>query len=874
MRNITEPEARSVRIIRMSKSAKRLFYEFEPEHYDLELLLDNEKMTFEGTVTIAGKKTGRPSQRLTFHQKNLNVTEAKITKHDKKGTEDIVVDRINHHKSFYEVRLHAKQMLYPGRYTVTMKFKGKITEQMTGIYPCVFEHDGQKKKLIATQFESHHAREAFPCIDEPEAKATFQLSLVTPKDGVVLSNTPVESQKTENGKQRTIFELTPRMSTYLLAFVMGEMHCVERKTKDGIEVRSWASVAQPARHLDYSANEAVKVLEFFTDYFGTPYPLKKCDQVALPDFDAGAMENWGLITYREIALLTDPKNPSISTEQYISLVVAHELSHQWFGNLVTMKWWDDLWLNESFASIMEHLVLDTLHPDWQQWEMYASTDIVSTSSRDIYSDIQPVSVEVTDPDLLHTLFDPGIVYAKGGRLLKMLQDYIGDEAFRKGLQAYFKKHAYGNTTREDLWEALGKASGHDISALLTPWIIQPGMPMVQVTQKDKKLHISQERYLLDAKDEVTIWPLPMLSSISVTPDLIDTPSAEATLESGDYAIINQHGSGHYFTYYTEPKHREFLADALEKLTIPPETRINLLNDIYMLARHGGAPLTDALDLIVNSVEEPRDNVWSLVFRIVNTANQLTEGHEPSEKCVKQLRVALARHWYPTLGWDAKPSDDPNTLQLRHSMLSLMIAGEDKSAIKQALEIYNSTPDPHDINAELRNTILVTAVRHGDKQVMDTLMKQYKSASPDLQLDITSALAANRDPEAAAKILTKGIGKGGFVRTQDLLRWIAMFMRNYYVRSVTWDFMLKNWPYIVEQLENSKSYDFLPVYCASVVSTEDWTKKYHDFFEPLKSNKSLTRNILVGYADIDARVAWRKRDEAKVKQWLKQHTSKD
>ncbi len=306
---------------------------------------------------------------------------------------------------------------------------------MHGLYPCFYEHEGKKKKLLATQFESHHAREVFPCVDEPEAKAIFDLTLTTPKRETVLSNTPIkkssvfrgqESEKeksfskltTDNRLMKTTFETTPRMSTYLLAFAVGEIHCSESKTQDGITMRTWATVAQPKSFTKFANDEAVKVLEFFTDYFQTPFPLKKLDQIALPDFESAAMENWGLITYREIALLTDPDNRSQSSEQYVAEVVAHEVSHQWFGNLVTMKWWDDLWLNESFASLMMHLALDALHSDWAQWEEYTASDVIFASSRDIFKDVQPVRIDVKHPDEIMTLFDPAIVYAKGGRLLK------------------------------------------------------------------------------------------------------------------------------------------------------------------------------------------------------------------------------------------------------------------------------------------------------------------------------------------------------------------------------------------------------------------------------------------------------------------------
>jgi aminopeptidase N len=854
----------------MGKDVKRLFAEFVPEHYGLEIKPDREAEMFTGTVTITGKKVYRPNQRLTFHQKELKITKAEIIKHDKKGDEVIPVDRINHHAKYGEVRLHSNVKLYPGAYTVVMEFRGKITQVMSGIYPCFFEHAGKKKQLLATQFESHHAREVFPCIDEPEAKATFDLTLVASKGETVISNTPIKTQKAVGKFTTATFETTPRMSTYLLAFVIGEMHFVERKTKDGIAVRSWSSVAQPKEYLTYSAEEGVRLLEFFTDYFGIPYPLAKCDQVALPDFDAGAMENWGLITYREIALLADPKNRSISSEQYISLVVAHELSHQWFGNLVTMKWWDDLWLNESFASLMEHIALDAIHPEWQQWETYTATDVISTSTRDVYSDIQPVGVKVSDPDLIHTLFDPGIVYAKGGRLLKMLREYIGDEAFTKGLKQYFKKHEYANATREDLWQALGKASGQDISGLMTPWIAHPGMPMLHITQTGKEIQLKQERFLLDNGKDDYVWPLPLLTDIPLEPAMIKTHKADVTAPDDTYAVFNHRASGHFVSHYTEAEHRQYLAEALQKRTMRTEARINLFNDLHMLVRHGDAPLTEALDLVVRSSEEPRENVWSLLTRHIASAGQLTEGDKTSEDRLKLLKRSLAKHWYDKLGWKDAPGDDANTKQLRQVVISLMIGGEDQAAIDQALGMYKQAKSLQAIPAELRATILVAAVKFGDKRkVIEHLLREYDQSSPDVQLDITTALSSNRDPDLAKRILDKALGPKGFVRAQDVLRWVALFLRNYYVRAEAWALMEKHWKWLETTLQNSKSFDFLPVYCAAVISTPDWEKKFHKMFDPKKDDKTLKRNIAVGSADITARIAWRQRDEAKIARWLSQ-----
>ncbi|HMH31093.1 MAG TPA: M1 family metallopeptidase, partial [Methylomirabilota bacterium] len=312
----------------MSKKVTRLYEQFQPENYDLRLDVDRDAMTFGGSVTIRGKKVGRPTQRLTLHQKGLKITKATVIQNDKKGDQVVEVSRINNQNSFDEVRLHSNTQFFPGEYTVTVEFKAEVTRPMNGIYPCFFTHDGKEKKLIATQFESHHAREAFPCIDEPEAKATFDLTLTSPAGETVIANTPVKKSSDKAGIQTTSFDTTPKMSTYLLAFVFGELESLEATTKDGVLVRTFAT-PDNIEYTKFALDCAVKTLEFYNEYFDIPYPLEKCDFIALPDFASGAMENWGCITFREQALLVDPKNTSLHLKQYVANVVAHELTHQW-----------------------------------------------------------------------------------------------------------------------------------------------------------------------------------------------------------------------------------------------------------------------------------------------------------------------------------------------------------------------------------------------------------------------------------------------------------------------------------------------------------------------------------------------------------------
>lgn len=862
----------------MNTRVKRLIEGFNPTNYKLTLNLDHDKLLFSGKVTIRGQKTSRPSQRITFHQKGLKISNAQIAKHDKKGDYNYQVTRINNHDSYNEVRLHADQTLFPGNYTVTMEFSGVITSAMQGIYPCYFESDGQKQHLVATQFESHHAREAFPCIDEPEAKATFDLTLITPGSMVALSNTPVKSQ-TSQDQQTTTFETTPRMSTYLLAFVVGNLHCVEATTKNGILMRTWGTAAQASQSLQFANDEAVRVIDFFEDYFATPFPLAKCDQVALPDFESGAMENWGLITYREIALLTNPDNRSLSSEQYVAMVIAHELSHQWFGNLVTMKWWDDLWLNESFASIMEHVALAKLHPEWEQWEQYTSSDVLSCSNRDIYPDVQSIRCDVRHPDEINTLFDPAIVYAKGGRLIKMLIDYIGEDDFREGLKLYFDKHAYSNTTRDDLWNALQTASNKDIAALMNPWIEQSGMPLLTVDHHDDKLSLSQERFLITDNGLVTdeqnhTWPIPLLASQELPINILGDTSADLTI-AGEVPIFNQYGSGHYLVKYANTQDQARIINAVKERTVPSQSRINILNDMLLMARRGDISLTSILDLINQCGGEPRDAVWALICQTIGLSDMLTEGNDSTKAQINRLKVSLAQNPHSKLGWDDKPDDDPNTKHLRQTMLSLMIGGEDQQTIDKCIQLYNSAKNIEALPAEQRGLIIGAVVRHDPDVNIDQLINSYKqSPDPDIQTSISSALCSARNADHIDQIIEKALGADGFVRPQDIFRWYAYLIRNRYSREAAWRWLTTSWDRLLTVFGNSKNLDYFVVYSAGPLSTEAGHKQFGDFFDPMLDNISLSRNIRIAHTEILGRIVWRQREETAISKWATKYHGSD
>lgn len=851
---------------------QRLYDLFKPSAYQLKLDIDSEDLKFNGSVTIAGSIEDK-SRTIKLHSKELDILSCTVNGQEVTFSIDKKIDVL---------KLESEKEL-SGPIEVSVKFKAKITDAMHGMYPCYFEHEGEKKKLIATQFESHHAREVFPCVDEPAAKATFDVELITAEGEAVLSNMPVLEQslvdspssleaklKTKDQRLKTAFETSPVMSTYLLAFVCGEMVSKEAKTRDGVIVKSWATVAQDPAWLDYSVSETIKLIEFYNEYFHVPYPLAKCDQVALPDFDSAAMENWGLITYRETVLLSDPKNPSLSTQQLITIVIAHELSHQWFGNLVTMQWWDDLWLNESFANMTEYLAADRLHPEWKIWEEFVATDVISATNRDVYKDVQAVRVEVNNPEEIHTLFDPSIVYAKGGKLLKMLHDLLGDDTWRAGLKQYFEKHAYKNTTRDDLWDAFSSVSDLDVPALMNAWIERPGQPLVTMRQEKTEATLSQKRFSLDGAADGTIWQVPLLSKNA--PMLLEEKQAEITLQSDEFTLLNESGVGHYITNYELPEHKKWVASQITAEGTPSEWKISYLNGLVMLCRHGDANLDEALEATKNTDHESRAAVWSQIGNVIGSTRTVVEGDEELDSIIKKLNYSLSTYHRERLGWQY-PEDEPsNNTHLRTTILSLSISSENDAVIQKALEMYGSTKNPEDLPAEIRSMLMGVAVRFGEESEFERLIGLYTTSSnADFKTDICAALCSTKKPEQA-KQLTKMMLDTEIVRTQDTIRWYIYLLRNRYVRDIAWDWLVNNWDWIMEQFGGSKSYDDYARYSATLFNSDEHLRQYKDFFEPKASDPSLKRAIAIGINEITAKSEWRKRDLEPVTQWLKDYQS--
>jgi aminopeptidase N len=832
----------------------RLITSFAPSHYTLSLDLQRQARTFHGTVDIRGE-TIQASGEVRLHAKDLTIKSVLLD--GKKAT---------FHTTINDELIITHSDNKPGKHLLTISFSGTITDGMHGLYPCYFEHNGIKKELLATQFESHHAREVFPCIDEPEAKATFDLTLSTEPDITVLGNMPVKIQRTEKDRLVTIFETTPRMSTYLLAWVVGELHRKTATTKTGVEVNIWATPVQPASSLDFALETAVKSIEFFNEYFGVEYPLPKSDHVALPDFSSGAMENWGLITYRERALLFEPATTSLSSKQYIALVIAHELSHQWFGNLVTMKWWNNLWLNESFATLMEYIAVDVLHPEWNIWLDFSTTENTLALRRDSSSNVQPVQTEVNHPDEITMLFDSAIVYAKGARLLRMLHQLIGDTAFRKGLRAYFTSHAYKNTEASDLWRAFSSTSGHDVSAFMNTWISQPGYPVVAVEKTaTNTIRFRQNRFFVGKHAaSAQLWPIPLGTDLPELPKVFET--SELVTTASKIPRLNAGDSAHFITRYSEGMIEQLL---ISLDTSTPLDRLQLLHEQILLTRSGYIPPARLVKLLYAYRKEASEQVWNIMRLALDELKKFVDDDPKAKDDLQALAATLARKQYERLGWQQLSGEPESDTKLRNTIISLMLYAKDPSAIKTALKLQAATP-LEQLNPELRPLILATALRRGtDPTFFSMLVKEYtETTSPEQRSDILAALTSTEVPAQVHHLLD--LLTTNAVRHQDTPRWFIALLANPASRDASWQWLQNNWPWITQYFKGDKSYDVFPRHCGGILANRSQLHEFDTFFSPImKTEPGLKRIIAIAHTEIEARVEIIEANAAEVKNALRQ-----
>lgn len=844
----------------MAKVA-RLLDKIEPLHYRLHIDMNAEEFTFHEQERI-DFSLKRPSDSLTFHALGLRIDKARVGEH--KAIE------IKTDEEAQTVTLQFDTELRAGEHQLNLTIHGEIADSLHGLYRSRYEYEGQEKWLITTQFEAVHAREAFVCIDEPSAKATFAVELVVPSGCVAISNTNiVEETPGEAGRKIVRFAETPKMSTYLLAMLVGDFEHVEGVTPEGVTVRVYSTPGK-AGQLDFALSTGIATLSFYNEYFGIPYPLSKLDMIAVPDFASGAMENWGAVTYRETALLLDPDATSLAHKQRVAEVITHELAHQWFGNLVTMAWWDDLWLNEGFASWMEVFAKDRLFPDWHCWTEYVSVDVASAMEMDALANTHPIQVPVDDPRALDEIFD-AVSYSKGSSIINMLHHYLGAEVFRDGLRTYLKRHSYGNSHTSDLWQALAEASGKPVDAVMNAWTSLPGYPVVSYEEGEAR----QRRFFAsprEAKREKgsSLWPIPFSVATpdggETEPRLIEGKAAplDEVVVGAEWFKPNPGQTSFFRSLYTEPMIAA-LEEPLSREQLDAVDRFGIVDDVFAATEAGLTSSVVALKLLESLRNETNYVVWQGLSGGFSSLLSVMED-DGVRSDMERFGHWLSEPNIDRLGWEPTAGESSFDQLMRPMVLQQGVRYDNANVTREALERFESWAKGGDIRPELRPVALYAAARGGGKREFDIIRDRYiREEVPQVKISLLGSLGRFRKPAQIDEFLDFGLSDK--VRAQDTFIVVAYGFANRDAREKAWQWLQAHWPEFVTRYgAGGHMLDRFPLYAGSGFATHEMAKQIGDFFaaHPHPTIKRPTAQAVEG---IELKADWFDRDREAIKQWL-------
>ncbi|KRL90976.1 M1 family metallopeptidase [Lactobacillus kalixensis] len=823
-------------------AVKRFYETFHPEHYDLYIDVNREKKLISGTSTITGEAQ---EDTVLISQKFMTVSAVRADGEDVPFT-------VSDEDEAIKIELGRT-----GTTIIAIDYTAPLTDTMMGIYPSYYELNGEKKQIIGTQFETTFARQAFPCVDEPEAKATFTLSLKWDEQPgeIALANMPEKS--VEDGVHH--FEETVRMSSYLVAFAFGELQSKLTETKDGVKVGVFATKAHKPKELDFALDIAKRAIEFYEEFYQTKYPLPNSWQLALPDFSAGAMENWGLVTYREAYLLLDPDNTSLQMKKLVATVITHELAHQWFGDLVTMKWWDNLWLNESFANMMEYLSVDGLEPDWHIWELFQTSEAPQALRRDATDGVQPIQMEINDPADIDSAFDGAIVYAKGSRMLVMVRALLGDDALRKGLKYYFDHHKYGNTTGDDLWNALSTATDLNIAEIMHTWLKQPGYPVVSAKVNEAgHLVLSQKQFFIgEGKEAGRTWQIPLNANF-------DAPKImkETELDLGDYKELrekaghplrlNVGNSSHFIVKYDD----QLLDDILNDVdNLDNIAKLQVLQDLRLLAEGKQISYAKIVPLLKKFADSKSSLVINALYTTAAGLRQFVKPESDEEKNLKKFYDELSEKQVARLGFEAKDGESDDDVQIRPYEISASLYAENPDTIKAAHQVFEDNKDNLEgMNAEIRLSVLANEVKkYGTDSLIDKLVKEYqKTADASFKADLRSAITDAQD-DAEIKKIVGYFENADVVKPQDLRSWFSGLLSNHKGEQAAWNWIREDWDWLDKTVGGDMEFATFITVISRVFRTPERLKEFKEFFEPKLDVQLLHREILMDTKVIETRV---------------------
>jgi aminopeptidase N len=847
----------------LNSAAQRLPANAKPDHYTLALTPDIKAATFSGTETI-DLTLAAPSATITLNAIELQIQS--VIAAGKSAT-------VSYDPSKEQATFTFAQPLPAGHNSLNIAFTGILNDKLRGFYLS----KTSTRNYAVTQFESTDARRAFPSFDEPALKATFSVALTVDAGDTVISNTNIVSDNPASpGKHTLTFATTPRMSTYLVAFLVGDFDCTTHGDSDGIPIRV-CSTPDKVKLTHFALESAEHFLQYYDTYFGIKYPMPKLDLIAIPDFEAGAMENFGAITYRETDLLVDDQD-AINAKKNVASVVAHEMAHQWFGDMVTMQWWDNLWLNEGFATWMQDKAANDWHPAWNYPQDVASA-LDQTLNSDASRTTRTIRANADTPAEISQMFD-GIAYGKAGAVIGMIENWVGPDLFRQGVHNYLAAHLYANATAEDFWNAQTSTSHLPVDRVMSSFVDKPGVPLLTFADKQSAgIPVSQKRFFLDPPSEATGQPQPGKSGWTIPVCLKTTGAPQCQLVSSDSAAVtfpagapffyaNAADKGYFRVSYTPAQLKAITAQAETALTVPE--RVGFLGDRWALTRAGQGSVGDFLDLALALKQDPNAVVLDTAL---GTVAQIRSRIATDDDRTRLNAVILAQYApvYAALGspdGDAAKSDTYDRHQIRTELFDALGAAGDPAILAHARQITNDLFAQKKPNEpDLIDASVALAASTGDEDFYNRILTvSQKTSDPSLQIESLQILTRFRDPALVLRTLDYAVS--GNVRNQDSWILIAIELSQRETRDIAWPWVQQHWDKVSAQLTTASGAQLVSA-TGSFCSVADRTQ-VANFFSTHKV-EAADRSLAKALDSIDACVRLQQTQEPKLHAWLATHS---
>lgn len=886
----------------------RLPLDVQPTHYDVTIKTDLENSRFEGVVKI-NLDIKKETSTIVFNSADLRLNDASLY------SDELKISQVDPSPSFDDkaercVLSFSTPVPTGSKATLSIAFSGELTGAMMGYYKSSFEHDGTKKYYTLTQFEPTAARRAFPCWDEPLLKATFAVTMISRADTVNLSNMSITSEEIFEPKTTKVedpslealfsalttqdsteaqwkiskFQTTPPMSTYLVAYANGRFAYLESSYKSPLsgKIRPLRIYSTPdvIHQAQYALDIKAKVLPIYEEIFDIEYPLPKLDTLVAHDFDAGAMENWGLITGRTSAFLLDPKKADVFGKKRVTVFQSHEIAHMWFGDITTMEWWDYLYLNEGFATLMgEVIIVDRVYPEWKVHSSFISEHLNDALDLDAKLSSHPIEVHCPDANQINQIFD-SLSYAKAGSVLRMLSNFVGQERFLKGVSMYLKKHLYGNTVTKDLWQGISESTGVDVPRIMDNWISKIGFPVLTVTESENSIHVRQDRFLesgpAEEKDNETIWAVPLAlltttnNKVNIDKSVVlDTREKRFAIDTSKPFKLNAGTYGVYRVLYSDERFAAIAKEAAKgDAVFSLSDRIGLVHDIMALSKAGFCKVSSALTIVDILHDEKEYLVWDSIARNIGTLVSTWWEHEAVISDLNAFRKALFVPVVKRLGYEYSPSESVDISQLRtRAVGQAAVAGD--SAVVEELKTwfaeYMRTQDDSKIPGDLFRTTILTAVKHGGREEYEFAKALYENPTtpPSKSIPAIMAMCASQDEACIKDMFTYILSKA---RTQDIIYFINGLQTNFRTRRSCAQFFQENYAELAKRFEGNFSFKSVVSSSFGNLTKEEDYQKIVDFFkdkDTSRYNLALSQTL----ESLRASRAWIKRSTTDIAEWL-------